>query len=62
MQGLITVMGRTQGKRQVAARRILELGCGTAMPSVVAGRMGALEVLATDRSDAFDRNARLRQA
>ena len=38
------------GARELAGLRVLELGCGLGLPSVVAGLRGA-EVLATDWSD-----------
>lgn len=35
--------------RDLCGARVLELGCGLALPSLVAARCGAAEVLATDR-------------
>lgn len=40
------------GPARLAGRRVLELGCGLALPSLVAARAGAGTVLATDRSAA----------
>ena len=40
---------RTQTRHQMN-RRVLELGCGCALPSIVAAQMGAKVVVATDRS------------
>lgn len=40
------------GPRRLAGRRVLELGCGLGLPSLVAARAGAVPVLATDRSPA----------
>ncbi|MEJ8280766.1 class I SAM-dependent methyltransferase [Pseudonocardia spirodelae] len=40
------------GPARLAGRRVLELGCGLGLPSLVAARAGAAPVLATDRSAA----------
>lgn len=40
------------GPGRLAGRRVLELGCGLGLPSLVAARCGAGPVLATDRSPA----------
>lgn len=40
------------GASRLAGRRVLELGCGLGLPSLVAARCGAGPVLATDRSPA----------
>jgi predicted nicotinamide N-methyase len=53
-------LGRIVARRELAGRSVLELGCGLALPSIVAARCGA-DVLATDwSSDALafaERNA-----
>ena len=43
-------LGRVVGTRELGGLRVLELGCGLGLPSVVAALRGA-EVLATDWSD-----------
>lgn len=40
------------GPGRLAGRRVLELGCGLGLPSLVAARAGAVPVVATDRSPA----------
>nr|WP_255426554.1 methyltransferase domain-containing protein [Pseudonocardia sp. C8] len=40
------------GPDRLAGRRVLELGCGLGLPSLVAARAGAAPVVATDRSPA----------
>ncbi|MFP5021244.1 class I SAM-dependent methyltransferase [Pseudonocardia phyllosphaerae] len=40
------------GPARLGGRRVLELGCGLGLPSLVAARHGAVPVLATDRSPA----------
>jgi len=54
-------LGRELAGEPLAGRRVLELGCGLGVPSLVAARAGA-EVLATDESaealELLERNAR----
>ncbi|GAA1379085.1 hypothetical protein GCM10009613_01200 [Pseudonocardia kongjuensis] len=48
---LATTVDRA-GPSRLAGRRVLELGCGLGLPSLVAARAGAVPVVATDRSPA----------
>src|SRR3954466_7965297 len=54
-------LGRELAEAELAGRRVVELGCGLAVPSLVAARAGAA-VLATDGDDEaldlVERNAR----
>jgi predicted nicotinamide N-methyase len=42
-------LAREVAAADLAGRRVVELGCGLALPSVAAARAGAASVLATDR-------------
>ncbi|BBG02160.1 MULTISPECIES: class I SAM-dependent methyltransferase [Pseudonocardia] len=50
-RGLAATVDRA-GPGRLAGRRVLELGCGLGLPSLVAARAGAVPVVATDRSPA----------
>ncbi|KAE9042800.1 hypothetical protein PR002_g3711 [Phytophthora rubi] len=43
-----------EADRLCRGKVVLELGCGTGLPSIVAGRCGAMKVYLTDRADAAD--------
>jgi len=45
---LADYMANTLGRSYFSGKRVVEVGCGTALPSIVAAKLGAARVVATD--------------